>query len=155
MRAPCFPQLTAQVGKRTGGLWGFLLNKPDFSRAMTEEVLSTNFRSHTRDSRSIIRATDYASAQHTPTNGDGQTISPTPGEQLMLAQRALNATRLNHRRVSTQHQPLHTIHTTVSKSRLSQTCTSRVRQQLRARLLAQPVFWPSSQERLQQQCQKS
>jgi hypothetical protein len=149
MRAPCFPQLTAQVGKRTGGLWGFLLNKPDFSRAAPEEVLSINFRSHTRDSRKTIRATDYASAQHTPTKGDGQTISPLPGEQLMLAQRALNATRLDHRLVSTC-QPLHTIHTTVSKSRLSQTCASRVhQQQMRARLLAQPVLRSSSQERFQ------
>jgi len=155
LRAPSFPQLITQVGKRTRGLWGFLLNKPDFSRAATEEVLSTNFRSHTRDSRKTIRATDYASAQHTPTKGDGQTISPTPGEQLMPAQRALNGTRLDHRLVRTQHQPLHTIHTTVSKSRLSQTCASRVRQQMRARLLAQHVFWPSSQERFQQQCQKS
>jgi hypothetical protein len=101
-------------------LWGFLLNKPDFSRAATEEVLSTNFRSHTRDSRKTIRATDYASAQHKPTEGDGQTISPTPCERLMLAQRALNATRLNHRHASTR-QPLHTIHTTVSKLRLSKT----------------------------------
>lgn len=155
LRAPCFQQLTVQVGKRTGGLWGFLLNKPDFSRAAVEEVLSTNFRSHTRDSRKTIRATDYASAQHTPTAEDGQTISPTPGEQLTLAQRALNAARLIERLVST-HQPLHTIHTTISKSRLSQTRASRVRQQeMRARLLAQPVFRSSSQERIQQQCLKS
>jgi hypothetical protein len=152
---PGFPQLTVQVGKRTGGLWGFLLNKPDFSRAATEEVLSTNFRWHTRDSRKATRATDYASAQHTPTEAGDQTITPTPGEQLMLAQRALNAASLNHRLVST-HQPLHIIHTTVSKPRLSQTFASRVRQhEMRARLLAQPVFGPSSQERFQHQCLKS
>jgi hypothetical protein len=98
----------------------------------------------------MIRATNYASATHTPTTGHGKTISPTPGEQLMLAQRALDATRLIERLVSI-HPPLHTIHTTVSKSRLSQTYASRLRQQqqMRARLLAQPVCWPSSQERFQ------
>jgi hypothetical protein len=81
-----------------GGLWGFLLNKPDFSRAAAEERPQVIFFCSTmRDSRSITVRTKYSSSQPAPLERDGQNISATSAEQPALAQRASDAARLSKR----------------------------------------------------------
>jgi hypothetical protein len=135
-------------------LVGILLINPDLSRAMKAEGLS--FRPCARGSRHYLRKSKQARTQHTTCEVHRAQVSPTPGEQTLLAHRQLDAGRLLRRSVSAC-LPLHIIQRTISESRDGRSRPPRGSELAGEHFAGSRSirFRSPSQERVQQQCQKS
>jgi hypothetical protein len=135
-----------------------ILFKPDLSLAHIAERLRASFRPRTRGLRFFASSREQMRASQVRSASDHQTIPSTSGERASLAQCApQHLARLRERHATVVRPPLHTIQFTASQLSLSEASVACALESLRATV---PAFRstrqrPSSQERLQSQCQKS
>jgi len=134
-----------------------ILFKPDFSRAPGDERLLVSFRPHARGLRFFASMKQMRTMQ-AQSESDSPTIPQTSGERASLAQRApQQRLRLRERHTNSVRPPLHTIQFTASQLCLSEASVECALEYLRPHFAAacSTQQGPSSQERLQSQCQKS